>query len=433
MIRLAVMVLAMVLIPLPGRAVTMEEAVSLALKNNHRVGQFRQQTQAQERRVDSAKSPFYPAVEAAYSYQRRENVFSFFQTRDSSTFSGEIRYNLFRGFADWNTLRSARSILDSARYEEKAAEADTALDAKRAYIEVLRARRRTEVARESVGLLERQRRDAEAFFRGGLTAKNEFLRVEVELATARQELLVADSALDVARGTLERVIGVPLAEIGQVEEIADPDPVGIDERALAERMLENRSELRFLEAQRTAREYVRDTVRGRYLPAVDLSATHSRFGETHAFEGVPDPLFDSDTIVLAEARWNLFEGFRTRNDVLAEEALIRALTEQILDTRADLLLQLTTAVEGYRVAAGRIDLARASVAQAEENYRITENQFRERVSTAADLLDARVFLTRARTEYNTSFYDLRLAIATLERVVEGPVEERRTDGVPSEN
>jgi len=431
--RLAVVILASLLFPLPGHALTMEKAVAQALENNHRVKDFRQRTEAQRRRVDSGKAPFWPEVEADYTYERRENVFSFFQTRDSSAFTAEIRYNLFRGFSDLNTLKSAQSALDAARYEQKAAEADIALEVKRAYIEVLRTRRNREVAKESVELLERQRRDAELFYRGGLTAKNEYLKVEVELASTRQDLLSAESALRIARKSLGRVIGIPVGEDETIEETFFPDHVGLDEEALARRMLVQRSEIRFLEARRLARERTRDSIRGGYLPAVDLSLTHSRYGETYAFQGLDAPLFDSDTSAKVEAKWNLFEGFRTKNDILAEASEIRAIEERIQDTREELLLQLRTAVEGYGVSAGRITLSRKSVEQAEENYRITESQFRERVATAADLLDARVFLTRARTEYNAAFYDLGLSLATVERVVEGPVSPGSAGGEPPGN
>ncbi|HSL98704.1 MAG TPA: TolC family protein, partial [Candidatus Limnocylindria bacterium] len=71
--------------------------------------------------------------------------------------------------------------------------------------------------------------------------------------------------------------------------------------------------------------------------------------------------------------------------------------------------------------------------QAEENYRITENQFRERVATSTDLLDARVFLTRARNEYNNAVYNLSLSLAALERVVEGPVSPGSAGGEPPGN
>jgi outer membrane protein len=417
----AVAVLMGLLVPRAGGALTMEEAVSLALEHNPRVREFGERTEAQRRRVDSGKASFWPELEATYAYERRENVFSFFQTQDSSTFTAEVSYNLFRGFSDLYTLDAARSTLVAARYEQKAAEADVVLDVRRAYIELLRAKKALGVARESVTLLERQRRDAELFYRGGLTAKNEFLRVEVELASARQELLRAEGAVRVAERTLDRTVGADVSARGEIEEVGVAPPLALDEGELSQRMLAGRSELRFLEARRASREFTRRAIRGGYAPSVEVSLAHRRFGETFAFQGLPDPLFDSDTTARVEAKWSLFDGFRKRSDILAEEAEIRALAARIRDTKEDLSLQLKAAVEDYRVSAGKIDLARAAIAQAEENYRITENQFRERVATTTDLLDARVFLTRARNDHNDALYDLARSAAVIERVVEQPV------------
>lgn len=423
--RTGLLLLAMfLLMPYPraqGELLTMEGAVDLARKHHPRIREFRERTGAQAHRVDSGKAPFRPEVDATYTYQRRENVFSFFQTQDSSTFTAELSYNLFRGFSDRNTLDAARATLSAARYEEKAAEADVVLGVKQAYIEWLRARKNLETAKESVTLLERQRRDAEAFYKAGLTAKNEYLQVEVELASARQDLLRAERDVAVARKGLERAVGTPFPAETVPAEIGAPDPGPLEEAALSKRMMENRSEIRYLEAQRSAREFTRRSIRGGYLPAIDLSISHSRFGETFAFEGLPDPLFDSDTVGKVEMTWSLFDGFRDRNDILAEEAEIRALSERIRDTQESLALQLATAVEDYRVAAGRIALAEKAVEQAEENYRVTENRFRERVATTADLLDARVFLTRARNDATNARYDLARAAAVIERVVEGPI------------
>jgi len=403
-----------------GDAFTMEEAVSLALAQNPRILDFRQRTEAQERRVDAGKAPFWPEIETTYSYERRENTFSF-EIRDASTFTAEASYNLFRGFSDRNTLGAARSALAASRFDQKAVEADVVLGVKQAYIELLRAGKNLETAKESVALLERQRRDAEAFYKAGLTAKNEFLKVEVALASVRQELLRAESAVTVARRSLEQAIGVPLPGEAVLLEVGAGEPLALDEEALSKRMMENRSEIRFLESLRAAREFTRKSIRGGYLPSLDLTVTYRRFGETFAFEGLPDPLFDSNTTGLVEAKWSLFDGFRKRSDILAEEAEIRALTERIRESRDALSLQLSTAVEEYRVAAGNIGLSAKAVEQAEENYRITENQYRERVATTTDLLEARIFLTRARYDRTNARYGLARAAAVLERVVEGPV------------
>jgi outer membrane protein TolC len=418
--RVSFPILALLLVPHWAFALTMEEAVALSLANQSRIKDFQHRTEAQEKRVDSGKAPFWPELDLRYDYERASETF-FFQTKDASTFTAEISYNLFRGFTDRNTLDSARSTLDASRYEQKATQADVVLDVKRAYIRVLRTRKTLEVNRESVTLLERQSRDAEKFWRAGLTAKNEYLRVEVDLASEKQDLLQAETNLRIARKALDRAVGVPVGKDAVIEEIGFVEPMDLDEEALSRVMLARRSELKFLEAQRTAKGYSRDAIKGGYLPSLDLSVEHSRFGETFAFEG-REGLFDKDTRGLISLEWNLFDGWKKRNDIRAEESEIRAITERIRDTRENLFLQLTIAVEEYRVSAGRIELSKKGVEQAEENYRITENQFRERVATSTDLLDARVFLTRARNEYNNAVYNLSLSLAALERVVEGPVE-----------
>lgn len=426
--KLPLVLAILLLLPLPGRALTMEEATDQALANHPRIREFRHRARAQEERVGSERAAFWPAIETLYEYTRRDQFFGFFQTRDTSTFTATARYNLFNGFSDLASVREARSRLDASVYELEGVRHDVTLDTRTAFIGVLRARRNLEVARESVELLERQRRDAELFFKAGLTAKNELLEVEVELATASQALLQAESDLRVARQTLERMTGVPVGEEVTVEEFAFGTPMTLDEEPLARTMLERRSELGFLEASRRAEAYRKDAVAGEYYPAIDLSVSHFRFGETFAFEGRPDPLFDEDTQAAVTAEWTLFDGFRRRHDVRAAASEIRAIEERIRDTRDRLLLQLQTALADYRVSAGRIDLARTAVEQAEENYRITENQFRARVATSTDLLDARVFLTRARTEFNNAFYGLRQALATLERVVEHPLTPERAEG-----
>lgn len=430
--RISLAILVFLLVPHGVHALTMDEAVDLALAKNPRTREFRYRTEAQRSRVDSRKAPFWPEVDATYDYSNADTTY-LFSTEEASVFTAEVAYNLFRGFSDLNALKSSRSELDASRYEQKSTEADVVLDVKRAYIRVLRTRKTLEVAREAVELLERQSRDAEKFWRAGLTAKNQFLLVEVALASNRQELLQAETNVRIARKALDRAIGVPVDGAEVIEDIGSVDPMKLDEEALSLEMLANRSELKFLEAQVAARGYARDSIRGRYYPSVDLSLSYSRFGEGVAFDGLPDPLEDSDTRAMVEAKWNLFEGWRTKNDILVEESEVRAIMERIRETKENMFLQLKTAVEEYRVSAGRIELARAGIEQAEENYRITDNQFRERVATSTDLLDARFLLSRARDEYNSAVYNLSLSLAALERVVEGPVVPAPDGGKPPGN
>ena len=70
------------------------------------------------------------------------------------------------------------------------------------------------------------------------------------------------------------------------------------------------------------------------------------------------------------------------------------------------------------VSKGQLGVAEKAISQAEENYRVTDNQFRERVATTTDLINARILLTRAKNNYNAALYSLHLSSEQIQRVIE---------------
>ena len=62
--RVSLAILVWLLVPHMVSALTMEEAVDMALASNPRVQDFRYRTEAQKSRVDSRKAPFWPELDA---------------------------------------------------------------------------------------------------------------------------------------------------------------------------------------------------------------------------------------------------------------------------------------------------------------------------------------------------------------------------------
>lgn len=396
---------------------TIDEAVEMALENNHRIKQFGHLESSSRAETGSARANFFPALDLSYSYtESTEDVF--LTDNKSSVFTAQAAYNLFNGFSDLKGLGQAKSAAAASRYQKMSVIADVVLAVKTAYTEVLRAARAEETASESVELLERQGRDAELFFREGLIAKNELLKVQVELASARQELLQAEGNRRISLRKLERAMGVGLSPEEEVLDISGRprvDELSFD--ALKEEMFSRRSELKYLRAFRDSHRYGMQSVRGGYMPRVDVVFSYNRYLYTQGASPF-FPSYDSDTRGMLTAKWNLFDGLRTTYGAARFKYLMEAAEEELRDTEEELLFQLREALEGYVISEGKLGVADRAVDQAEENYRVTQSQFRERVATTTDLLDARSFLTRARNQYNDALYDLHLAAARIERVVE---------------
>ena len=66
---------------------------------------------------------------------------------------------------------------------------------------------------------------------------------------------------------------------------------------------------------------------------------------------------------------------------------------------------------------------RASIRSATENFRITEERFREQLTTNTEVLDAQTLLSQARNNYNTALTQYNVAEARLRRAMGGGLPE----------
>ena len=191
----------------PAHALTISEAVNDALQYNPRIHQFLELENAAGARADQARAPFWPRVDARYSYWRGDRDPDL-DSRKLSQTETSAGYNLFNGGSDWFRLHEAKHRASAANYQRRSIVADIVLETKQAYIEVLRTKRTVETEKASVELLEQQLHDTQLRLDQGLVARNDLLRVKVELATARQILSIAKGRHEISRRSLfQRALG----------------------------------------------------------------------------------------------------------------------------------------------------------------------------------------------------------------------------------
>jgi outer membrane protein TolC len=77
-------------------------------------------------------------------------------------------------------------------------------------------------------------------------------------------------------------------------------------------------------------------------------------------------------------------------------------------------LEVRRAWAGLRAAQQRIEVSRASVAEAEESLRITQNRYEAGMSNVTDLLRNETAFLETRTRYLAAIHDQRIAATMLE-------------------
>ncbi|GAB1534899.1 TolC family protein [Geovibrio sp. ADMFC3] len=404
-----------------AHALTLEEAVNKALTGNHEITEYKYLTEQKERQVGAAFSPFLPSLDASYSYQRsNENDKYGLDKNQASSADVTVSYNLFKGGADSLNLKSAKSSLEAQKYMENSIKSDVVLDVKKAFFSILQAKKDVEAAKESVELLESQLKDAQLNYDVGISPKNEVLKVEAELASQRQALLQAKSTENTSVFELERLINENIPSNEVYEDFSAPSQKKLDSAALFESLKANRSELKYVRELVKAQNYSADATKRGGLPSINVSASYNSYGDD-AKPADRDSTYDDEVIFGASANWSIFDGNARRSTAAAEKAYAMSLKHQELKTTAQMKYQLENALEQYDLATGSLAVAEKETESAEENYRITENQYKQRVATSTELLDARVMLTRARNNYNKALYDIYKAMAEIERVTEEQV------------
>ncbi len=136
-----------------------------------------------------------------------------------------------------------------------------------------------------------------------------------------------------------------------------------------------------------------------------------------AFEADRQGFYDhggANWLVSVGLHWNLFNGLSDKARIEGSKSLVRRSQAMQESTGSAIRLQVRRAYADLRAAEQRIDVAKASVAEAEESLRITQNRYQAGMNNVTDLLRTETAVLDARTRYLAAVHDQRVAAAMLE-------------------
>jgi len=400
-------------------ALDVNEAIERAITNNPSLKEKELLFQASEENTNVSWSAYKPTLDLSYGYSKFSEK-NFVGADSASAADASLRYNLFNGFADKYNLKTSEENEKVAKYTHEASKADLRLQVYLAYINYLRSKQQILIAQETIALLEQQLDDAKNFYEQGLFAKNDYLQVDVELASAQQALLSSKRNVKIAFYNLKRLLGSQLLKSETIEDISREEKELLF-TSLKEKMLSNRSELKVLRSQKRALNYSYEAAGSNYYPKVDAEAKYQVAGDDPFPDGGNTFQIHDQSTATVNLSWNLYQGGSdeaTRASLLYQEG---ASNERLNSLFLELDFQLEDATESYALAKSQIKVATKALEQAKENFRITKNQFDANIANTSLMLDAQRFLAETQVNYYTAYFALYDAMGEIERVVEEEV------------
>ncbi|MBW2646638.1 MAG: TolC family protein [Deltaproteobacteria bacterium] len=402
----------------------LDKAIKTALANNTLIREAIEKQKAAVEEKNSAKANFFPKASASYSYTNlKEKPYTVFSgneipmgNKDNYHWDVSLVQPIFTGFALSTIHEMAKLGVDLRGMEKKRAILDVTRQVKVAYFNILLAKKFFTVADEAVKDLESHVRDAQLFYDQEMIPYNDLLKPKVALANAVQNRARAETKVDMAVSSLNTLLRLDLNKKTEVEDISHITPLSYDLKDLTGEAVQSRPELRaFQIALQNADNAVR-LAKSSYYPEVSLIGNYEQQGDN---PGANNNDYGNryNASATVQARWKFFEWGKTKADVRKYLHEKKALAEKLKGAKDSIELEVKNAFLNLQVSGKNIRTAEESLGQAKENYRITNLQYRQQMTTSTEVLDARTFLSQAETNYYGALYGYMISEAELERAV----------------
>ncbi len=417
---------------------TLDKALEMALANNTLIKEAIEKQKAAIEEEKSAKSDYFPKASASYSYTNlKEKPYAVFGpsempigNKDNYQWDVTLIQPIFTGFALSIRHKMAGLGVDLREMEKDRAVLDVTKEVKVAYFNILLAEKFFMVSNEEVKNLESHVNDAQHLYEQGMIPYNDLLRSKVALANAVQNRVKAETNIEMAVSSLNTLLRIGINKETEVEDILNIVPLPYNLENLIDEALRRRPEL---DALRIAVENADNAVRlarSSYYPEVAMVGSYEQKGDNPEANN-NDYSNSYNTSVTMQARWRFFEWGKTRADVRKYIHEKLSLVERLKGVEDDIRLEVKNSLLNLQVSKRNIRTGEESLTQAKENWRITNLQYQQQMTTSTEVLDARTFLTQAETNYYGALYGYMISEAELERAV-GKISRKGAKGAKND-
>ena len=406
-----------------GRELSVDEAVELALRSNPGLLAAEAGIRGDRDLQRSAGSRMLPSVHVSDEAQHWDSRFgipfgtSLFTVRDQNTNSlAATADQPLTGLLYLSHERSAQErTADASEAGYAALRTETKVAVEMGFLRLFEANATEDIAKTSEAELTEEVQITKAKVDAGVLTNADMLRVQVAVANAKQQEILAHTQGAVARANLLGTIGLPMDSTDV--EFAEPKdllargraalPRGPDAQKVA---LEQRPEVKQRRFELDAADQHFEAQRMALGPKIDAEAGYSHL------DGQPFSPSNS-AYVGVKLDWPIFEWGTSYYAQRAAGAQAEAAKYHLEDQRRRIGVEVATDLAQAQAAASAVDVAEQTIASAEEAYRVTQALLKAGTATTTDLLDAQSALTQARLNRTRAQYEQAIAQASLERTL----------------
>ncbi|TKB70983.1 MAG: TolC family protein [Nitrospira sp.] len=392
-------------------AYMIEEVVALALTRHPSISGIQGLIEQNQGRQTAAAAYPNPTVTGYGGYGEVRDV-GRANIRDSLERESLAEYNMTVGQPlEWPAMRAARQrVADAGLATAHAGLSETRLNiaaqAKIGFYDLLLAQQDANVARQNLGIVEGVARVVKARVKSGEGPQFEFIKADVEVLKARQQVARADNAVRINRVALDTLTGGALGSSYLVkgEFISMPKELRIE--TMMARMVDQHPTLQRLRQSIEQTEWKVEFERQALVPSVTINTSYWREIGREAVQGglsIPLPLW-----------------YQRQGEVASALGAKRQEEAGLLRARHELGKAVHQHYHDARTTAELIEVfEKGLLKQAQEALRLAQFSFQQGASSLLDVLDAQRVQRQIQMDYAQARYDLAVSLTRLDLAVGG--------------
>lgn len=394
-------------------AVSLNEALVLALERNHLVSGAAHEKVAAEEGAAASRSRYFPRVVLDEAFSASDLPTRVFMMKlDQGRFTQNDfqigNLNTPSSTADFRTALSVEQPLfdlgigygremaqreaERMGYRFEGRREDVGFAVYGAYLGVQRAKAVLAAAEKDVEEAREHLRVATARGREGTGLKSDELRARTFLSEAEERTITALNDLKLARMRLALAVGGGAGESLDIREDVTGEAFRLNEEEVLRQAVANRRDLKGAEKGVERAEAAVGLAQSAWFPTL--------YGSASVQMNDRDVPFGHDNdgwSAGVNLRWELFDGMGRMHGSARARAERDAAAQYLEQFRKEVDLQVRESILRRAEAGKRLEVARHALLAAEEGSRLVNKRFANGLATMVELLDAQAALNRSRT------------------------------------
>jgi len=404
---------ALFITPQASQAMTLDEAVRMALQNNHSVKAAKSRKEAAEYGSSAAVSGFLPSVEVGETYSKTDNPMYAFGTKlnqeritqgdfDPAALNNpeavenwkttvSVRQPIFAGGRIWNEYGKAKAGENMAAAGYAGVKRAITYKVIESWLNIRQLEKSLEALNVSSQLVGESLKVAKDRVDAGMALQSDLLDMQINFDRVRKEIVATEGALKTAKSAFKTLVGMEQAakidfQFGEYTvPIETPEIDGAVKNGLESRTDVGQAKAA---AEMARRDY--GAAKGGFLPSIGIAADYD--WNRSDFSGKAGQSY----MVAVEAKWNIFSGGRDRARLMAARAALDAARNDEKLVSESIRNDIERNINDFKTAMESTAISGRGVQFAEESHRIIKQQYMEGLKSAADLLSSETQLEKAR-------------------------------------